>query len=147
MPIAVLSLARILSLTCRIKPELTTLAHFPPEPPFAARLTCSWSRSDPAVGSDQIWCLPDHLGHASYLSGDLKFNSHLHILVSTGGLRDRFGHGRKVSPSISSVTAPTIAASNSLLLREAGCLVKRSAHASRHRMTQACLHMALHSCA
>lgn len=24
--------------------------------------------------------------------GDLKFNSHLHILVSTGGLRNRFGH-------------------------------------------------------
>src|SRR5437667_2124074 len=34
--------------------------------------------------------------------------------------------GRKVSPSISSVRAPTIAASNSPLIGEAGCLLKRS---------------------
>src|SRR5439155_9039717 len=34
--------------------------------------------------------------------------------------------GRKVSPSISSVRAPTIAASNSPLIGEAGCLLKPS---------------------
>src|SRR5258708_11584927 len=55
--------------------------------------------------------------------------------------------GRKVPPFISSGLAPKITRSNSRLLREAGCLFKRSASASRHRMTQACLHTALHSCA
>ena len=40
--------------------------------------------------------------------------------------------GRKVSPSISSGTAPIIAVSNSPLPGEAGCLLKRSASAFRH---------------
>src|SRR6266568_1321073 len=52
--------------------------------------------------------------------------------------------GRKVSPSISSVRAPTIAASNSPLIGEAGCLLKRPVSVFRPpRMTRAHLHNGL----
>src|SRR5260370_7807488 len=54
--------------------------------------------------------------------------------------------GRKVPPFISSGLAPKIARSNSRLLRDPGCLFKRSAPASRHSMPPPSLHTPFPTC-
>ena len=79
----------------------------------------------------------------------ISFSQRTWFAIRPKPVLSQSGGGRKVSPSISSGSnfRPQLLVRTPHSLGEAGCLLKRSAGFRRHRMTQAHLHTALHSCA